>query len=79
MDVVITDKTGKIVDSAQINPFKQYLDTPSSNIPKKEQIVEENWSEGPFMVSPVQSGGQFTGLYNVPRYSICSFLDSSVE
>jgi len=63
-DVVITDITGKVLDtSSPINPFKQYLKTPTSNIPRNGQIVEGNWSEEPFIatVSPIQTDGQLIG------------------
>lgn len=63
-DVVITDTTGKVLDSStSINPFKQYLKTPTANISREGQIVEGNWAEEPFIatVSPVQTGGQLVG------------------
>lgn len=63
-DVVITDTTGKVLDSSTpINLFKQYLKTPTANIPREGQIVEGNWGEEPFIatVSPVQTEGQLVG------------------
>lgn len=63
-DVVITDTTGKVLDSStSINPFKQYLKTPTAIISREGQIVEGNWAEEPFIatVSPVQTGGQLVG------------------
>ncbi|WP_141432556.1 ATP-binding protein [Bacillus sp. 03113] len=63
-DVVITDKSGNVIDSsAQSSLFKDYLKSPSTTIPRKGKVIENNWAEHPYIatISPIQMDGQLTG------------------
>lgn len=63
-DVVITDKTGKILDSSSTTAqFKEYLVPSSTNIATDGMVLEADWGSEPFIatVSPVQNDGQVIG------------------
>ncbi|WP_312098665.1 ATP-binding protein [Niallia sp.] len=57
-DVVITDLNGEVLNSSsEILSLKKYIQIPSSTIGKSGEIIEDNWTEEPYIatVSPVYS------------------------
>ncbi|EWG08504.1 sensor histidine kinase [Cytobacillus firmus] len=63
-DVVITDVSGKILgSSANSERFKGYILNSRFNIPRKGEVLEDNWKHGSFIstVSPIEIDGRSKG------------------
>ncbi|AND42917.1 MULTISPECIES: sensor histidine kinase [Bacillaceae] len=63
-DVVITDVNGKILgSSANSESFERYIYSSGFNIPRKGEILEDNWKNGSFIstVSPIEIDGRTEG------------------
>lgn len=63
-NVIITDKLGKILDSSdKIEPFQTYLNEITTPIPRKGEIIADNWQEESYIatISPIELEGEIAG------------------
>jgi len=63
-DVVITDHTGKVLDSSdQIRNLDKYVMAIRSSIPRSGRVVEAHWKKEPLIatVSPIEQNGEILG------------------
>src|SRR5690606_18186474 len=79
-DVVITDNNGQILDSSVPgSEIKEYIEEAIPTIPRKGQIVEDNWKEDSFIstVSPIEINEHTAG--NVYMFQNTDSIHSLIE
>ncbi len=64
-NVIITDKQGQVLDSSdEIEQFQSYLYEITTPIPRKGEIISDDWQEDPYIstISPIEQNGEVAGF-----------------